>query len=273
MENMDKKQAGKLLKEQVPDTVDGVQEEGVQEEEGLEGGDTTLPPEQEEENEGGRKKPRRTFEHQFRDFRVILAVSSTDPRLIEAAQLYGYPPERIAGGSALFEQLGAAWEVQKTRGSELRVVHKQFVSKMKAADDTTLYFREMARLVFKDDAAMVELLELYQRKKRTYSERVAVNKRFFTNLFATTGAVEAMAAFNVTLEQLQAAEAVVDEAIAADTAKQAANAEAQVATDEKIKQFKIIRAWIALYIKVMRVALKDNPQLLEKLGIIVPTSQ
>ncbi|MCP4156898.1 MAG: hypothetical protein GY757_54805 [bacterium] len=232
--------------------------------------ETPEEPGQEEETEVTRKKPRFTFEHKYRRMRLILEASTTDQLLISNAERFGYSQERITEGSVIFDQLTAAREIQKDKQAAWRALHNAFKIKEKVADDTMKYLLQVGRLAFRDNDTMLNALELNETPKKTYSEKVVQQIRFFTKILTEPGAVEEMAKYNMPLEELQAGKVVVEEALAADTLRDSARADAQVATEAKDKQFKLMKIWFSDYLAVMRIALKDNPQLQEKLGIVVP---
>ncbi len=255
----------RLEQQEVPAVVE---EQGQLEQPGQSGPPVETGEEGEEDD--GPRKPRKTFEHQYRDFRLILELSTTDTQLINYATQYGYPPERIAEGSTLFDELTAAREVQKDKQAAWQSLHKAFKEKERIADETQLQYRQVCRLAFKENNAMQDTLGLKSDITKTFSERVVQQTRFFQKILTTPGAVEELAKYNATLEQLESAMATITAVVTADTARMDAKADAQLATEEKNYQFKRLSTWIALYLKIMRAALWEKPQLLEKLGIVVP---
>lgn len=61
---------------------------------------------------------------------------------------------------------------------------------------------------------------------------------------------------------------MVDAAEAAQRAQQSETGEAQEATQDRDAALDAIDDWMAIFIAIARLALEDDPQLLEKLGIL-----
>src|SRR5690606_20033098 len=59
----------------------------------------------------------------------------------------------------------------------------------------------------------------------------------------------------------------------ANLAQESAKGAAQLATDSQTTGLKALNSWVAQYRKIARVALRGNPQALEKIGIAARSSK
>lgn len=124
----------------------------------------------------------------------------------------------------------------------------------------------LARLAFKNDRGMQMKLEIVGPRKRSKDGWLAQAMTFYgkTDEMAT-----AMAGYGVSQETLQQTKAMV-EALATTRQQQLRSiSEAQDATEQRDIALRAMNAWMRDFRAAARVALKDNPQWLEMLGMPV----
>ena len=78
-----------------------------------------------------------------------------------------------------------------------------------------------------------------------------------------------MAKYNVTKKELDAAGLKIEEVSTLDEVVGQEMGDAQNATKQRDIKLDELNVWINEFEKVAKIALKDQPQLLEKLGIVV----
>ncbi|MCP4155204.1 MAG: hypothetical protein GY757_46190 [bacterium] len=217
-----------------------------------------------------RRKARNTISHQFRQYRLIIYNSTTDEKIKQYAAKFGYTPERISEGNALLDEFATALDLKKDKQTAFMTAKKEFRKKRAKADKSASYFMQIARFAFKDTPYTFEMLELEGRRKKSFSERVLQNTRFYGKLLSMPEAMEQIGMFNVTREDLQAGVQEVEATIAADEFRQGTRAEAIGATIAKDKALEKLRTWMKAYLKVMKVALAEAGQLQESLGVTTP---
>ncbi|MCP5051353.1 MAG: hypothetical protein GY940_29575 [bacterium] len=238
----------------------------------VKGQEQTMKPVVEEKEESITEKVKskvsKTFERWLRLCLIALSLSTTDTTLITAASTVGYTQEKIAVGIALGNELERAYETQKRLYAEQVNATQDFVDLMAKATETVNELVDYARLAFKKDPAMADTLGIYEPRQTTIGEWFAKTKRFYNELTAVPSNLDKMAAVGITPERIDAGRLELDAVIQADNLKQKLKGDAQNATKEKLKKHQEFAIWMSGYRNVMKTALKDNPQMMEKLGII-----
>ena len=98
---------------------------------------------------------------------------------------------------------------------------------------------------------------------------VAQAKRFYANALGNADTLAGLARFGITQEQLEAAQASLDEVEVASAAKQREMGEAQKATQTRDAAVDALEDWMSDFIAIARIAFEEDAQQLEKLGIVV----
>ena len=124
----------------------------------------------------------------------------------------------------------------------------------------------LARLAFKDDRGMQMKLAIAGPRKRANNAWLAQAMTFYGKIdeMAT-----AMTGYGVSQESLQQAKAMVEALATARQQQLQRKGEAQHATEQRNAAVKAMDAWMRDFRAAARVALKDNPQWLEMLGMLV----
>jgi phosphopantetheinyl transferase (holo-ACP synthase) len=213
-----------------------------------------------------------TFEKRVNQYRRAIELSLTDEALRQYAGEYGYSPERIANAKALLEETETLYEDFKSKRASQRAATRALKEAKKKANDLIQHFLQTLRLAFKDNPDILDALGIRGSRKQAFGDWVAQNKLFYNKILEIPQVSEELAKYNVTLEQVNEGKQLLLDTIAADTHREDTKAEAQRATEAKNKAFRKLKRWMSKYYKVMKVALEDDPQLQEKLGIIVPSS-
>ncbi|MCP5108515.1 MAG: hypothetical protein GY950_34335 [bacterium] len=216
-----------------------------------------------------KKKKNQSFERELIRIGRGIDLTLTDPVLKDYASGYGYNRKRVKGLKALFDETRSAYESQKEAQAKQRAATRLFMETRNKADATIRRLLETARLAFRNNPDAYDALGLKGARKRAFGEWVSENKLLYKN-FAVPGIVAKMTNYNVTPEGLAAGKQELMDTITADIAQENLKAEAQKATALKNKAWgKLKRAW-RKYLIIMKEALEDDPQMKEKLGIVVP---
>ena len=104
---------------------------------------------------------------------------------------------------------------------------------------------------------------------RAYVSWLETVKKFYTEMLADTTLQEKIARLKVSVEDLNAANTLISELEAARSKYLIEKGESQDATLEKDGKFAELDDWMSEFYAVARIALEDNIQLLEALGVIV----
>ena len=112
-------------------------------------------------------------------------------------------------------------------------------------------------------------LELDGAMPRVYVKWLETVKKFYTEMLADTTLQENISRLKVTVEDLNAANTLVNELEAARSEYLREKGESQDATTAKDTVFSELDDWMSEFYAVAKIAMEDNIQLLEALGVIV----
>jgi anion-transporting ArsA/GET3 family ATPase len=109
---------------------------------------------------------------------------------------------------------------------------------------------------------------LFGDRKRSLSGWLEQARAFYTNLLGDSGFLTALSAYGYTQAKLEQEAALVEQVIAKHMAQKKEMGEAQEATAMRDKALDNLAKWISDFRAVVKVALEEDPQQLEKLGIL-----
>lgn len=217
-----------------------------------------------------KKKQRETFEMVMEEFRQYLQISSKDDGFRYFIEQYGYNTERINVGIG-------NWDITIDKNNQKLIKKAEYHTASREAriirvdaDNTYMHHVDTSRLAFKDDPDTCEKLLLKGAREHNLGGWAHQAATYYENILAMPAAVEEMAKHNVPLEELQAGQQKVKAALEAAEVTRQKKAEAEDATQQKNKAYKILKAWMRDFLKIVDIAFKENPQFKEKAGFVVP---
>ncbi|UCH96906.1 MAG: hypothetical protein JSV88_08665 [Candidatus Aminicenantes bacterium] len=212
-----------------------------------------------------------TQEMKLNQYRDVIENTFADPYIQEMAAKYGYDNQRLLEGKSLMERTVNLYEGFKNKEKNQILKYKEFAEIWKQARKTYHRFIKTARLAFDGNKELLDRIGVKFIKAAPFGVGVAQAKLFYNNLEQMPEILSEMGKYNVSPQEIQEGKNQVLNAEVAKSQHNNAVAETQQASALKALEFKKLSTWIADYRKVMRVALKSDGQLLEKLGIRVPS--
>jgi hypothetical protein len=216
-------------------------------------------------------KQKKTFERDFVRLRRALELTISDPQLKTLADQFGHNDAKLAEGAALAAEVQRLYENQKNARAEKLQATETYRNLKKIADISAAAIVKTARIAFKNDRGTYEALGLSGPRLKAYGDWLEQNQLLYSHLLSRPGAVEEIAKYNITLEQIQAGQQELTDTMEADKHQEDAKAESQKATELKNIAYRDFKKFMRRFIKVMTVALEDDPQMKEKLGIVTPS--
>ncbi len=205
--------------------------------------------------------------------KTYLVNAMSDPFIKEQIALQGYDDKRMQEGFDMQKKAENIRENQlimkQTSKSLSTQLKDQFGKKIK-------YFTDDVRLlqsVFYRDIGMKEKLNLYGRKKRTIAGYLEQVRTLYNTLLQEPTILEKLVTFNITGETIQVKLKEIDELEQSYRIFEKANKSSQDATDVRNKDFEKLRDWIRIFQNACRIALRERPQLLEEVGILVRSTR
>ena len=208
----------------------------------------------------------KSIAEQIKEARTLIENSRNNPDILQALTKFGYPVKNIEKGQVLLEQLVLLHRArQQDYGAQLSATDTVLteLQQLKSAYDEHL---TLARMVFKEDRGLQKALGFdnpYPSRRSAFTEQVA---NFYDNILPHH---EAMQRYGITKAELEQAQAMVTAFIQSQQQQVQKTGEAQLATRKRNIALKKLQRWVQGYRAIVRVALMDQPQLLEVLGILM----
>jgi len=202
--------------------------------------------------------------------RAALAIDNTlaDAQIRELVAAYSYTPEALAEARKLVDAAQAASRAQLVAAGEQQQATAAFVQANAAARAAYQALAKLARASC--DKPSLTKLGLSGSEPQAAG---AFMKAAF-DLFDNAPQVPMLASrFGYDAAKLAAERAKVSALQAADQAQGTAMGAAQQVTVQQQAAFKALEAWLAEYLKIAKVALRADPQQLEKIGVVARTTK
>ncbi len=202
---------------------------------------------------------------QLEQWRVALENAETQNEVAESLAELGYDTETIAAGKTLLAQTREVYDLNQTEDDETTEAYKLFQTVKAALAKNYRVHRKKAKVVFLNDDVILRRLALDGKLVTTYIPWLETIKKFYAEA-ADSKIIERLARLKITADDIAEGNnqvAAVEEARAAYLREVG---ESQNATKEKDNAMAKMQAWMSEFYSVARIALEDNPQLLEVLG-------
>ena len=192
--------------------------------------------------------------------------SLSDAGIRDVVATYGYNEAKLREGRALVDAALAASSAQLAANGE----QQRATAALNQAEQTArAAYQALAKLARAScDKPSLAVLGLTGSAPRTPD---GLAKATF-NLFENAPQVPALAGFGYNAERVAAGRATAEALQAAISAQGTAKGAAQKVALQQKAAFKSLESWLALYIKVAKVALAADAQQLEKLDVVARTS-
>ncbi|MEL6603524.1 MAG: hypothetical protein AAFP20_09910 [Cyanobacteria bacterium J06614_10] len=191
-----------------------------------------------------------------------------NPKILDYLSDYGYTTARIQRGKKLHNTAAAAQLAQTTEAGEQLSSTATLNEAWETAKKTYIRFVKVARVAFKRNAGASTQLDLNGSRKRTLSGWMAQATQFYKSAFASKAILKDLSEFGITEQKLKAGLNQIAAIEAANLAQEKEKGEAQAATQARDAALEDLQDWLSDYLAIAKVALEDDPQLLEGLGVL-----
>lgn len=202
-------------------------------------------------------------------YRVALINAEAHPRIAEVLQEMGYSSGTITEGKQLLDETNVVHADSLTQKAEMNSAHNAFTSKRRTLARKFNLDRQKARVVFRKDPSTAEKLGVVNGCPRTYVKWIAAAKKFYSSASEDVAVQEQLAGLKLSAEQIGENLAMIHDIEAARAVYMKEKAQSQDATMAKNAAFRRMGYWMSAFYAVARIALGDQPQLMEALGKVV----
>jgi hypothetical protein len=215
--------------------------------------------------------PRKSIDERMLSAHKAIHNSLEDPVVLETLSPYGYNETKINEGKTLYEELDTLIRKQKKEYGDQYEATNALYKVWGEADGLYMNAVKVARVAFKDNTKAQNTLRLFERRKQTISGWLEQATVFYNNLVEDEELKKAMALYGYNDAKLTAERGVLEKVIKANRDQDKEVGDAQQATKNRDEKMDALDDWMSDFIAIARVAFTEKPQLLEKLGILVPS--
>ena len=181
---------------------------------------------------------------------------------------YGYQTQKLSEGKGLYEAADLLVKKQVAIHGSQKDSTARALSAEKTARVAYQNLAQVARAAFARDKAKLAILGLDNPMPNPLPLFITMATALFDNASHTAEIADTLKGYGYNTDKLSKERGKIVELTAANQAQESAKGAAQQATFEQNKAMEVLDYWMGGFVKVAKVALREQPQLLEKLGIL-----
>lgn len=211
-------------------------------------------------------KKKQTIDHQLD--RAELAIEGTlgNPDILKVTAGYGFDRKRMLEGQSLLRQTRTLISVGSQKKREQKDASKALKRDSQLAWKTYVHHVAVARLMVDIDSGLWKKLQLGGARKSTYAGWLEQAGKFYNDLLQDEASLT-MIKFSP--EEMAQAQAMIEAVRAARQIHKNCKGHTQHSTKAYQQSLTALNAWVKRFFKVANVALEDQKQMLEALGMVV----
>ena len=198
---------------------------------------------------------------------VLLTNARQNPAIAAALDAVGYDDAALQQGQTLLDTARHQSDVQRKEYGDQYGATAELVQAAAAAEAVYQKHRQLVATAYKADPARLTAFTLNESKKPSFSGWLTQARRFYANLLADAAAVTALGRYKLTRARLEQGQALVQQAEQLNAVQETEKGEAQRATRARDAALDALDDWLADFKVIAKVALADDPQLLEALQL------
>ncbi|MCW3786960.1 hypothetical protein [Plebeiibacterium sediminum] len=195
--------------------------------------------------------------------------SINDDAISNAVAQYGYGAEKLQIGKTLLQEAQITSENFTKEYHDVDIAFNERDKMLEQVND--LYYKHwsIAKVVFKDNNAAQVSLDIHGRRAKSASKWFTQTTSFYTNLLSNQNWLDQMNTYGITKESIEEGLAGVNKIQTQNELILREKGDAQQATLIRDHKIDDLYEWVRDYEAIAKIALMDQPQLLEKLGMII----
>ncbi len=197
---------------------------------------------------------------------TILFTNVRDPQILEAFARFRMTEDKINSGESLHKTLDSLQKEQKKEYSEQYTAVNEFHTLSESAYSRYMDIVKLARAALRLMPEKLMLLGLVGDRNESFAGFSGQAALFYDNAFKDSSVAAALDAIGITQELLEEEKALLKQAVAAKAGAEKEKSEAVEATRKRDEALDTYNFWYSGFKTVAKVALKNRPDLLKKLG-------
>jgi len=202
------------------------------------------------------------------DAQLAIDNALNNPTILGYLADFGYTSAKIQQGKKLYDVAAAAQLTQQKEAGEQVSATTEVNDAWETAKKTYSRMIKIARVAFKRNSGVAVQLDLNGNRKKSLSGWLAQANQFYQNALGDKAILAELKEFGTTEQKLKAGLAELAVIEQANLVQEKEKGEAQAATQTRDKALDELQDWLSDYLAIAKVALEEDPQLLEGLGVL-----
>ncbi|WPP51385.1 hypothetical protein [Catalinimonas niigatensis] len=209
---------------------------------------------------------RQTIDQKISRISIAVDNSLNYPEIQNTLKKVGYTLPMLQQGKGYLGEFRMLQENHALKYGNQYGVGSSFREELQGVKATHAVHRKLAKIAYASDKSMQTQLSLQGKLTFVVDKWLTYANNFYTLLLKDSSR---MAQYGVSAEELAQMQASVQALMANRNKHIACKGEAQHATQKRNEVIRKLDAWMSDFRKAARFAFKDEPQMLEMLGIMV----
>ncbi len=188
-----------------------------------------------------------------------------------ALESFGYDLEKLEEGLSLYEKADSLNGRQQREYNEQKASTHALTTARREADKQYMLHLKVARIALRDNPNAIISLQLKGDRKRSFAGWLEQARVFYANALGDEEILAELGNYNITREILEEVSAAIDGVEQMYSQQMKEKGDAQAATKERDQAMDALQAWMSDFKAIARLALRDQLQYLEVLGIVEPS--
>ncbi|MRR51436.1 MAG: hypothetical protein EG825_11055 [Rhodocyclaceae bacterium] len=213
-------------------------------------------------------KSKKTIAEVLNLAQVAINNSLKDPYILKLVSEYGYTAIRLKQGQALLENAKQSVNLHAQLSGAQQDTTAKVTKVTKEAHAAYQALAKVSRAIWLRDRAMLETLGIKGAMPKTTAGFLQAAYTLFDNAQGNADSFKELAEYGYTKAKLAVERKKIEAYDSFNQLQEAAKGTAQDAAKAQLKAMSDLNDWMARYVKIAKVALRDRRQLLEKIGVL-----
>jgi hypothetical protein len=205
----------------------------------------------------------------FEQSRLALSNAKSEPAIKSALSEYSMTEEKLASGEDLYQMAYAKWQANIKEEAESKSASNDYKAMDERLQNLFVEHRDKVKIFFTREPDVLLKLSVKGRFPVQHNEFYDLVGLFYGTLKQDAELLAKVAILKITIAEVDQALAMLDELLQKRSVYVREMAESQAATQTKNDAIITLRDWMDDFYSIAKVALYDQPQLLEALGVFV----
>ncbi|MGB3788039.1 MAG: hypothetical protein WA949_08515 [Phormidesmis sp.] len=202
------------------------------------------------------------------DAQLAIDNALNNPTILEYLADFGYTKAKIQQGKQLYSAAAATQLTQQSEAGGQISATTDVNEAWETAKKSYMRFLKVAHVAFKRNSGVATQLDLDGTRKKSLSGWMAQANQFYKNALGDKAVLLELKEFGITDQKLKAGLAELAVIEQANLVQEKEKGEAQSATQKRDAALDELQDWLSDYLAIAKVALEEDPQLLEGLGVL-----